>query len=340
MHRLKEPPKTKHTTLTVLYSLLIWPDDRFEIRIDGDTVRKGFLSGAEDFDPPVYEPPTIDDPTDTKPADPLIFEPMIPDPTAIEPPDGDVPVLIPDPDAKKPSGWLEHVDPFIPADDGHGMIENPRCLEAPGCGPWEAPLIPYPAYKGPWKAPLIPNPHYRGPWKARQIVNTAYKPGPQPLAVEEIPSIGGVGFELWRVEGNLFLGNLIVTRDPVAYAEHLQSTWTTKRSAEIEEYKASLVDNKETIEEIKENITPFERLKNELNHFYSVSKSHPSIAIKTFPKLSILLALVSLAVSFFLARRLMTVKVEAKESQKQVGQQLTVLKSAVMVESEDEQPSQ
>jgi hypothetical protein len=40
-------------------------------------------------------------------------------------------------------------------------IDNPVCKEAPGCGPWTAPMVSNPAYKGPWRAPLVDNPNYR-----------------------------------------------------------------------------------------------------------------------------------------------------------------------------------
>ena len=54
------------------------------------------------------------------------------------------------------------------------LVENPRCKEAPGCGPWSAPMIDNPAYKGVWRPPLIENPLYKGIWKPRKIKNPEY----------------------------------------------------------------------------------------------------------------------------------------------------------------------
>ena len=49
-------------------------------------------------------------------------------------------------------------------------IPNPKCKDAPGCGPWTRPQKPNPAYKGKWSAPLIDNPEY----KARTPLSTAW----------------------------------------------------------------------------------------------------------------------------------------------------------------------
>ena len=54
------------------------------------------------------------------------------------------------------------------------LVENPRCNEAPGCGPWSTPLIDNPAYKGIWRPPLIENPLYKGILKPRKIKNLEY----------------------------------------------------------------------------------------------------------------------------------------------------------------------
>ena len=64
---LKDAPKSKDTDLTVLYTLIIRPDNTFEIKIDNEQVRKGSL--LKDFEPPFNPPEYIDDPTDQKPSD-------------------------------------------------------------------------------------------------------------------------------------------------------------------------------------------------------------------------------------------------------------------------------
>lgn len=64
---LKNPPKSKDSDLTVLYTLIIRPDNTFEIKIDNEQVRKGSL--LKDLDPPVNPSEYIDDPFDKKPQD-------------------------------------------------------------------------------------------------------------------------------------------------------------------------------------------------------------------------------------------------------------------------------
>jgi calnexin len=64
---LKNPPKSKESDLTVLYTLIIRPDNSFSIKIDNETVRKGSL--LTDMDPPINPPEFIDDPNDAKPID-------------------------------------------------------------------------------------------------------------------------------------------------------------------------------------------------------------------------------------------------------------------------------
>ncbi len=50
-----------------LYTLVVHPDNRFEIYIDQQVVREGSL--LSDFNPPVNPPKEIDDPEDIKPTD-------------------------------------------------------------------------------------------------------------------------------------------------------------------------------------------------------------------------------------------------------------------------------
>lgn len=54
------------------------------------------------------------------------------------------------------------------------LINNPKCGDRSGCGPWSRPLMKNPKYKGKWKQPLIDNPNYRGKWSPRLIQNPDY----------------------------------------------------------------------------------------------------------------------------------------------------------------------
>jgi calnexin len=64
---LKNAPGIKDNAKTNLYTLVIHPDNTFEMYINDEEVKKGSL--LEDFDPPVNPPKEIDDPSDSKPAD-------------------------------------------------------------------------------------------------------------------------------------------------------------------------------------------------------------------------------------------------------------------------------
>jgi hypothetical protein len=46
----------------------------------------------------------------------------------------DEPTSIPDPDAEKPEEWDDEED----GDWIAPTVRNPKCDEAPGCGPWKA----------------------------------------------------------------------------------------------------------------------------------------------------------------------------------------------------------
>jgi calnexin len=64
---LKKAPTVKADKISHLYTLIVRPDNSFEIKIDGEQAAAGSL--LEDFAPPVNPPREIDDPTDVKPAD-------------------------------------------------------------------------------------------------------------------------------------------------------------------------------------------------------------------------------------------------------------------------------
>lgn len=92
---------------THLFTLVVRPDNSFEVFVDQTSVNSGNL--LEDVTPPVNPPKEIDDPNDKKPDDWDERE-KIPDPDAEKPDDWDedAPTKIPDPDAKV---WL--VVPFF-----------------------------------------------------------------------------------------------------------------------------------------------------------------------------------------------------------------------------------
>merc|ERR1712072_411820 len=118
---------------THLYTLIVNPDNTYDIQFDGVSKASGKLEDGWKFLPPKE----IDDPTDKKPSD-WVDEPKMVDPEEKKP-EGydDIPKQIRDPDAKQPEEWDEESD-----------------------GEWEAPMIDNPEYKGEWKAKQIANPEY------------------------------------------------------------------------------------------------------------------------------------------------------------------------------------
>lgn len=98
---------------TNLYTLIVYPDNKFEILINQKVERRGDL--LKDFLPPVNPPELIDDPSDFKPED-WVNEAQIPDPLAVKPEDWDedAPFRIPDMSIVKPENWLDDESEFIP----------------------------------------------------------------------------------------------------------------------------------------------------------------------------------------------------------------------------------
>jgi len=192
---LDKPPLMKLDNLPHLYSLVVYPDNTYQVLIDNEVSKEGSL--FEDFTPPFNPPASIPDPSETKPVD-WVDKVQISDPAAVKPDDWDeeAPAQIEDEVAEMPMGWLEE-EPLMVEDpeaeqpgdwdveeDGEWeapKIKNPACVSAPGCGKWKRPMIPNPAFKGKWSPPNIPNPDYKGPWAAKQIPNPSKPPSPHLL---------------------------------------------------------------------------------------------------------------------------------------------------------------
>lgn len=220
---LVSPAHARLNKLTNLYTLVIRPDNTFDIRVNGNVVKSGSLLEEGLFKPSFNPPAEIEDPEDTKPAD-WVEEPYMPDPEqAVKPADWDekAPFYIADPEAVKPADWQEEtadyiVDPeaFKPEDwddeeDGEWVapeIPNPVCEEI-GCGPWVAPKIQNPDYKGVWSQPMIENPDYKGTWAAKKIPNPNFAPDEH---ASDLEPIGGLGFELWTMQEDILFDNIYV----------------------------------------------------------------------------------------------------------------------------------
>lgn len=116
-----------------MYTLILNPDNTYEVQIDGEKAEGGDLESDWDFLPAKK----IKDPDAKKPDDWDENE-YIDDPEDKKPDDWEKPEHIPDPEAKKPEDWDDEMD-----------------------GEWEPPMIDNPEYKGEWKPKQIKNPEYK-----------------------------------------------------------------------------------------------------------------------------------------------------------------------------------
>jgi len=199
---IKKEIKPETDQLTHVYTLIVHPDNTYEVRVDGSKRESGSLTADWDFLPPAK----IKDPSVSKPTD-WVDEATIDDPTDHKPADYDkVPKSIPDPEAEKPSDWDDEVD-----------------------GEWEAPLIENPEYKGEWKPKRIPNPAYKGPWVHPEIPNPEYVEDPN---LYRYSDIGAIAVDIWQVKSGTIFDNIFIS-DSITEAEaFLAETYTKGKDAE------------------------------------------------------------------------------------------------------------
>ncbi|XP_030067125.1 calnexin isoform X1 [Microcaecilia unicolor] len=228
---------------THLYSLVLNPDNSFEILIDQTVVNSGNM--LNDMNPPVNPPQEIEDPNDKKPED-WDERPKIPDPEAVKPEDWDedAPAKIPDESAVKPEGWLDDEPEYVadpdaekPEDWDEDMdgeweapqIANPKCESAPGCGTWQRPMIDNPGYKGKWKPPMIDNPSYQGIWKPRKIQNPDFFEDLEPF---KMTPFNALGLELWSMTSDIFFDNFLICSDRAVANDWASDGWGLKKAAD------------------------------------------------------------------------------------------------------------
>lgn len=190
--------------LSHLYTLVVRPDNTFEVFVDNKSVRGGKLEDAFDF----LEPKEIKDPEQSKPVD-WVDAKQIPDPTDVKP-EGydDIPEEIPDPDVTKPEDWDDEDD-----------------------GEWEPPMIDNPDYKGPWTPKMIDNPDYKGPWVHPMIPNPDYAYDDKMYAVCP-DGCSHVGFELWQVKSGTIFDDIIVTDSLEEAQKFAEETFFKKKDGE------------------------------------------------------------------------------------------------------------
>ncbi|ORY04821.1 Calreticulin-domain-containing protein [Basidiobolus meristosporus CBS 931.73] len=286
-------PISRITKLSTLYTLVVRPDNTYEIKINDYTENKGNL--LENFEPAVNPPKEIDDPEDKKPSD-WVDDPKIPDPDAKKPSDWDedAPMEIVDQDATKPDDWYENEPETIPdpeaekpedwddEEDGEWIspqVPNPKCENAAGCGPWTKPMKKNPAYKGKWYPPMIDNPAYKGEWAPRKIPNPNHFEDAHPSYFEPI---SGIGFELWTMQNDILFDNIYVGHSEDEAHKIAEQTWAVKNEIEkaAEEKDAPKPDlnaDEPTTEE------PIKFVTHHVNKFIAAAKADPVAAAKEMP---------------------------------------------------------
>lgn len=297
---LKTPPVARTSKVTSLYTLIVKPDQTFDILVNGESVSEGNL--LEHFTPSVNPEKEIDDPKDKKPAD-WVDEAQIPDPEATKPEDWDEeapfeivdeeatmpedwlvdePTSIPDPEAEKPEDWDEEEDgDWIPP-----TVPNPKCSENSGCGVWTAPMIKNPKYKGKWSAPLIENPAYKGVWAPRKIANPGYFEDKTPANFEPM---GAIGFEIWTMQNDILFDNIYVGHS-VEDAEKLRKeTFDVKFPIEEAEDEATR-PKPETPEAQGPSVSfkedPVKFVLQKVDQFVVLAKENPVEAVKAVPEVA------------------------------------------------------
>jgi len=197
-HLIKKEIRCENDQFTHLYTLILHPDNTYEVQIDGKEVQKGSLK--EDWD--LLLPKEIKDPKSSKPSD-WVDEKQIPDPSDKKP-EGwdDIPKEIPDPAATKPEDWDDELD-----------------------GEWERPTINNPEYKGEWQPKLIDNPAYKGEWVHPLIPNPDFVDDNNLYLYE---SNKYVGIEVWQVKSGTIFDNILITDDVAEAAKFAELTTKTR----------------------------------------------------------------------------------------------------------------
>ena len=207
--------------LSHLYTLVIRPDNTFEVFVDNKSVRSGDLADEFDF----LEAKEILDPAVSKPED-WVDNPEMVDPESVKP-EGydDIPAEIPDPEASKPDDWDDEDD-----------------------GEWEAPMIDNPDYLGPWSPNMIPNPDYKGPWVHPKIPNPDYVYDEKMYAVCA-NGCSHVGFELWQVKSGTIFDDIIITDNLEEAQKFAEETFFAKKDGEKQMYDEDVERERKAMEE-------------------------------------------------------------------------------------------
>jgi len=217
-HLIKKEIRPKDDVYTHLYTLIVKPDQTYEVLIDNEKVESGSLEEDWDFLPPKK----IKDPEAKKPED-WDDRAKIDDPEDSKPSDWDQAEHIPDPEAKKPEDWDDEMD-----------------------GEWEPPQIDNPAYKGEWKPKQIDNPAYKGQWVHPEIDNPEYSADD---SIGKFDEVCALGFDLWQVKSGTIFDNVLITNDPAEAKKVGDELWKATAEAEKKMKEAQEEEERKKLEE-------------------------------------------------------------------------------------------
>jgi len=333
---LKSPPSAKTAKLSTLYTLIVKPDNTFEMLIDDKSSKNGSL--LEDFSPAVNPPKEIDDPKDKKPDD-WVEQARIPDPDATKPEDWDedAPYEVVDEEATKPEDWLEDEPTTVPdpeaekpedwddEEDGDWvspMVPNSKCDEVSGCGKWEPPMKKNPDYKGKWVAPYIDNPDYKGVWAPRKIANPDFFQDKTPANFEPM---GAIGFEIWTMQSDITFDNIYIGHSIEDAAAFRKETYDVKRpleEAEEEKNKPKPSEAPKSPSDLSFTEDPVTYVREKLDLFVTLAKKDPVEAIRFMPEVagSIGVGLATVIVLIFAAVGMGSKSAPSKEDIKKTAQ--------------------
>nr|POF25991.1 calnexin like [Quercus suber] len=294
-------PAARITKKTALYTLIVRPDQTFEIKIDNVSSKNGTL--LEDFAPAVNPEKEIDDADDKKPED-WVENSSIFDPEAKKPEDWDedAPFEIVDEEAEKPADWLENEPLTVPdpeaekpedwddEEDGDWLppqVPNPKCEEASGCGPWVQPMKRNPDYKGKWTAPLIDNPAYKGIWAPRKIKNPNYFEDKTPSNFEPM---GGIGFELWTMQNDILFDNIYIGHSEADAHVLAEETFKIKYDVETAAEEAEKPKKEDTPPKSPTDLVfmddPVTYIREKVELFITIAKRDPVEAVRFVPEVA------------------------------------------------------
>ncbi|XP_017007364.1 calreticulin [Drosophila takahashii] len=219
-HLISKDIRCKDDVYTHFYTLIVRPDNTYEVLIDNEKVESGNLEDDWDF----LAPKKIKDPAATKPED-WDDKPTIADPDDKKPEDWDKAEHIPDPDATKPEDWDDEMD-----------------------GEWEPPMIDNPEFKGEWQPKQLDNPNYKGAWEHPEIANPEYVADDKLYLRKEICVLG---FDLWQVKSGTIFDNVLITDDVELAAKIAGEVKTTQAGEKKVKEAQDEVQRKKDEEEAK-----------------------------------------------------------------------------------------